>query len=338
MKAAVFHKKHEISVEEVPVREPESNEVLIDVAYCGVCGTDLHIFHGDKGAAEVHPPVILGHEFSGVVSQVGNDVRTIKAGDRVCIDPNNTCGNCYACRGGMAHFCSSMIGYGTTTNGGFAQKAVVAEKQVYRISDRLSLQEAAMSEPISCCLHGIDLCRIRTGSTVLVIGGGPIGQIMVQLARLSGAAAVILSEPVQAKRKQAEQMGADLTIDPLATDPAEVLMHAGLTADTVIECVGNVRTIEQAVRCAGNGATVLMFGLTSPDAEIRLKPFDVFRKELHITSSYINPYTFRRAVHCLESGRLDIKGIVTDVVNLDSIAEVFTNDEYRRHGKILIKV
>lgn len=338
MKAAVFHKKQGISVEQVPVKEPGPLDVQIDVAYCGVCGTDLHIFHGDKGAAAVHPPVILGHEFSGVVSKVGSGVHSVKPGDRVCVDPNNTCGSCYACRNGIAHFCSNMIGYGTTTDGGFAQKAVVAAKQVYRISDRLSLQEAAMAEPVSCCIHGIDLCRIRPGNTVLVIGGGPIGQIMLQLARISGAAAVILSEPVEAKRKQAEKLGADRTVDPFTADPAEELKRAGLTADVVIECVGSVKTIGQAVRCAGNGATVLMFGLTSPDAKIELRPFEVFQKELHITASYINPYTFQRAVNCLESGHLNVKDIVTDIVDLDGIAEVFTNDEYRRHGKILIRV
>lgn len=338
MKAAVFHKKSNISVEEIPVKEIGPDEVLIDVAYCGVCGTDLHIFHGDKGAAEVRPPVILGHEFSGVISKIGSDVHGVKVGDRVCVDPNNTCGSCYACRNGMAHFCGNMIGYGTTTNGGFAEKAVVAEKQVYRISDQLTLQEAAMAEPVSCCIHGIDLCNIRPGSTALIIGGGPIGQMMMQLARLSGAATVILSEPVKEKREQARKLGADVTIDPLEEDPAEKLRRMGAVADVVIECVGSPKTIEQGIRCAGNGATVLMFGLTSPDAKIELKPFEVFQKELHITSSYINPYTFRRAVHCLESGRLDVRSIITDVVGLDNIAEVFRNDEYRKHGKILIKI
>jgi 2-desacetyl-2-hydroxyethyl bacteriochlorophyllide A dehydrogenase len=338
MKAAVFHKKHEISVEEIPAKAPGPTDVLIRVAYCGVCGTDLHIFHGDKGAAEVTPPVILGHEFSGVVAEVGSRVSSLKVGDRVCVDPNNTCGKCYACQNGIAHFCSNMIGYGTTTDGGFAEKTVVAEKQVYKIPDRLSLQEAAMAEPVSCCIHGIDLCHIRPGNTVLVIGGGPIGQMMVQLAKFSGAAKVILSEPVKEKREQAQKLGADLAVNPLEKDLAEELAGRGIIADAVIECVGNTKTIEQGIRCAGNGATVLMFGLTAPDAKIELRPFEVFQKELHITASYINPYTFPRALRCLASGRLDFQSIVTDIVDLDHITEVFYNDEYRKHGKILIKI
>lgn len=338
MKAAVFHKKHNISIEQVEEKALGPNDVLIDVAYCGVCGTDLHIFHGDKGAAEVNPPVILGHEFSGVVSKVGSMVRSVKVGDRVCVDPNNTCGSCYACQNGIAHFCSNMIGYGTTTNGGFAEKAVVAEKQVYKISDHLTLQEAAMAEPVSCCIHGIDLCHIRPGNTVLVIGGGPIGMLMVQFAKSAGAAMVILSEPVVAKQEQALKLGADVIIDPLKTDPVEELNRMSVTVDVVIECVGNVKTIEKSIQCAGQGATVLMFGLTAPEAKIELKPFEVFQKELHITSSYINPYTFQRAVNCLESGRVNVKSIITDVIDLDDMTEVFTNEEYRKHGKILIRI
>ena len=207
MKAAVYHGSGDLRVEEVPVRKLKDNEVKIQVKYCGICGTDIHIFHGDGGCCDVTPPLVPGHEFSGVVAEVGAGVKTVKVGDRVTGDPNDMCGECYFCKNGMQHFCKNNIGIGTTVDGGFAEYVIMREKQVYKVSDELSFIEAAMAEPISCCLHGIDLCNIKAGDTVLVIGGGPIGMIMMQLAKNAGASKVIMSEPVEEKREQALKLG-----------------------------------------------------------------------------------------------------------------------------------
>lgn len=157
MKAAVYYGKHNLVVEDVPVRELKDNEVLIQVKYCGVCGTDVHIFNGDGGSFEVTPPLIPGHEFSGVVKKIGANVNRIKVGDRVSGDPNDMCGECYFCKNAMQHFCTDNIGVGTTVDGGFAEYVIMHEKQLYTFSDDLSFIEAAMAEPVSCCLHGIDL-------------------------------------------------------------------------------------------------------------------------------------------------------------------------------------
>ena len=208
MKAAVYHGKHDLRVEEVPEKELKDNEVMIQVKYCGVCGTDIHIFNGDGGSSAVTPPLIPGHEFSGVVAKVGSGVTKFKVGDRVSGDPNDMCGECYFCKNAKQHFCTNNIGVGTTVDGGFAEYVVMREKQVYKFSDSLSFIEAAMAEPISCCLHGIDLCNIKYGDTVLVMGGGPIGMIMLQLAKNAGASKVILSEPVEEKRELALKLGA----------------------------------------------------------------------------------------------------------------------------------
>ena len=338
MKAAVYHGPQDLRVEEVPVRELKDNEVKIQVKYCGICGTDIHIFHGDGGCCDVTPPLVPGHEFSGVVAEVGSKVKTVKVGDRVTGDPNDMCGECYFCKSGMQHFCKNNIGVGTTVDGGFAEYVIMREKQVYKVSDDLSFIEAAMTEPISCCLHGIDLCNIKAGDTVLVIGGGPIGMIMMQLAKNAGASKVIMSEPVEEKREQALKLGATKTIGPLHEDVEAVLAEYCENVNVVIECVGNVHTQADAVRFAGKGATIMYFGLAAPEESFPIRPDDIFKKELHITSSYINPYSFERAIQILESGTVELESLITNVVPLDNIADVFTKPEYRRTGKVMIQI
>ena len=338
MKAAVYHGSGDLRVEEVPVRKLKDNEVKIQVKYCGICGTDIHIFHGDGGCCDVTPPLVPGHEFSGVVAEVGAGVKTVKVGDRVTGDPNDMCGECYFCKNGMQHFCKNNIGIGTTVDGGFAEYVIMREKQVYKVSDELSFIEAAMAEPISCCLHGIDLCNIKAGDTVLVMGGGPIGMIMMQLAKNAGASKVIMSEPVEEKREQALKLGATKTIDPLHEDVEAVLAEYCENVNVVIECVGNVHTQADAVRFAGRGATIMYFGLAAPEESFPIRPDDIFKKELHITSSYINPYSFERAIQILESGTVELESLITNVVPLDNIADVFTKPEYRRTGKVMIQI
>lgn len=338
MKAAVYHGPGDLRVEEVPVRKLKDNEVKIQVKYCGICGTDIHIFHGDGGCCDVTPPLVPGHEFSGVVAEVGAGVKAVKVGDRVTGDPNDMCGECYFCKNGMQHFCKNNIGIGTTVDGGFAEYVIMREKQVYKVSDELSFIEAAMAEPISCCLHGIDLCNIKAGDTVLVMGGGPIGMIMMQLAKNAGASKVIMSEPVEEKREQALKLGATKTIDPLHEDVEAVLAEYCENVNVVIECVGNVHTQADAVRFAGKGATIMYFGLAAPEESFPIRPDDIFKKELHITSSYINPYSFERAIQILESGTVELESLITNVVPLDDIADVFTKPEYRRTGKVMIQI
>ena len=337
MKSAVFYGKHDLRVEEHEMPKVGPKDVLIQVKACGVCGTDVHIYEGDKGAAEVTPPTILGHEFSGVIAEVGSEVTNYKAGDRVCSDPNCYCGACEPCRNGVVHYCEHMIGYGTTVNGGFAEYCAVNERQVYKLGDNTSFEQGAMTEPVACCLHGMDMCEIRPGHQVVVIGGGMIGLLMLQLSRLAGAAKVALLEPVESKREVGKKLGADICIDPIHEDVKARLKEEGMTwVNTVIECVGRPSTIEQAIDIAGNKAVVMMFGLTKPDETISVKPFEIFRKELVLKASYINPYTQKRALDLIDSGRLDVSSMVYEVADLDELADILSNPELRAKGKYII--
>lgn len=337
MKSAVFYGKHDMRIENVPIPEVGARDVLIRVKACGVCGTDVHIYEGDKGAADVTPPTILGHEFSGVVEAVGTDVTDFVPGDRVCIDPNHPCGCCEPCRDGINHYCEHMTGYGTTVDGGFAEFCAVDAQQVYKLGEHTTFEQGAMTEPVACCLHGIDMCNIRPGSNVVVFGGGMIGLLMMQLAKLAGATKVVLLEPVEGKRKVAEQLGADLTIDSIHEDVPARLAEAGIgNIDVVVECVGKPVTIEQAIQIAGHKATVMMFGLTKPDETITVKPFEVFQKELVLTSSFINPYTQRRALALIDSGRLDVSSMVHKVASLEELPAILGDPALRALGKYII--
>lgn len=337
MKSAVFYGKHDLRVRQQPIPQLGEQDVLIRVKACGICGTDVHIYEGDEGAAAVTPPTILGHEFSGVVAAVGSGVTGCKVGDRVCIDPNCYCGNCTPCRNGVAHYCEHMVGYGTTVNGGFAEFCAVNERQVYLLGDNTTFQQGAMAEPVACCLHGIDMCEIKPGHQVVVIGGGMIGLLMVQLARLAGAAKVALLEPVASKREVGRKLGADVCIDPLTEDPKAVLVANGMTwINTVIECVGKPATIAQGIDLAGNKAVVMMFGLTKPEETIDLKPFQVFKKELTLKASYINPYTQQRALDLIDSGRLDVSSMIYEISPLEKLAQILHDPALRAKGKYII--
>ena len=336
MKAAVFYGKHDLRIENIEKPVPKAGEVVIRVKACGICGTDVHIFNGDEGAAKTPSGTVLGHEFSGIVESVGDGV-TVKIGDRVCVDPNKLCGECYYCKSGIGHFCEKMIGIGTTVNGGFAEYCVVPESQVYKIGDKTSFEQAAMTEPVSCCLHGIDMCDIEVGDTVLLIGGGMIGLIMLQLAKLKGAAKIVLVEPVAEKRALAAKLGADLCVDPFHEEVESVLFENGVTrVNTVIECVGSTATMKQAIQYAGKKSTVMLFGLTRPDDTIDIKPFEIFKKEITLKASFVNPYTQKRAIDLIDSGKIDVSSPVYKTAPVDSLPAILADAKERSKGKYII--
>lgn len=323
MKAAVFYGNKRIVTEERTLRALGAKEVLVRVKAAGICGTDVHIYHGEAGSAEVAPPVILGHEFAGIVEAAGEAVTSVKEGDHVALDPNMYCGSCLPCRMGRKQNCEHLYALGVNTDGGFAQYCIVPEGQCFVVKPEIDFRVAAMAEPISCVIHGIDNAGIRPGQSVLVIGGGTIGLLMVQMAKLSGASDVILSEPIEMRRKIAVEVGADAVIDPASEDISarirELLGRDG--ADVVIECVGKPFTVEQAFRAAGFRGTVLLFSVPKVDDTAQLPLFDVYKKELNIVGSMINPDTFQRAVNLVNAGNLEIEKLITHSYDVEHLEE-----------------
>ncbi|MBQ2817465.1 MAG: zinc-binding dehydrogenase, partial [Clostridia bacterium] len=188
-----------------------------------------------------------------------------------------------------------------------------------------------------CCLHGIDMCDIETGDNVAVIGGGMIGLIMLQLAKLKGAAKLIMIEPIESKREAALALGADIVIDPFTQDAAKVIKDAGIDRiNTVIECVGKPSTIEQAIALAGKKSTVMMFGLTKPNDTISLKPFEIFKKEIVLKASYINPYTQKRALALINRGKVDVSSMIYKKAPLEELPKILADKKERSWGKFII--
>lgn len=338
MKALLLKDKQTLSIENIELPKLKPNEMLVKVGACGVCGTDIHLYNGEEGAGSSTLPLIMGHEFSGTIVEVGESVTKFKEGDRVTVDPNVYCGECYQCQRGNGHYCLHAEAYGVSMFGGFAEYCVVVEKAAYKIPDSLSLLHAALVEPVACCLHGIDRANIKPGDTVAVVGLGSIGQIILQLAKCAGAANIIAIEPQESKRAKALELGACVAIDPLTQDVNQAIADAGIiSVDTVIECVGRPNTMEMSIDIASRGATVVLFGLTAPNAEIKVKPLEqIFRKELIITSSFVNPLVTDRVIQLLANKRIDLDAVITDVIPLAQSEEIFTNNEYRTHGKILV--
>lgn len=335
MKSLIIHQKDEFSVEERPIPEIGESDVLIRVAAAGICGTDMHILHGEYMAEY---PLIPGHEFSGEVVEAGKGVTNVKQGDRVTVDPNIVDRTCTYCRRGEINLCKNLTAIGVNSDGGFAEFCRVPAEQVYTVPDCLDMDLAAMTEPLACCLHGIDRAKITPGSTVAILGAGAIGLILLQLARTAGARKIVVSEPDSMKRELAGRLGADHLIDPLSQDVSEEIEKISDDgADFVIEAAGRLETAELAPKLARRGATVLQFGVVSKGQIMRISPYDIFFKELRILGAFVNPYTHARAIELMASGRVDVEPLVTHRFPIEESAKALSLAGSREALKILIK-
>ena len=322
MKASRFLGNKTFAVTDLPTPHAGPGELVLRNQVCGVCGTDVHIYHGEPGSADVNPPVVLGHEYSGEVVEVGEGVTGFAVGDHVTVDPNIYCGHCAYCQNGKKQLCPSMEAIGVTRDGGFAQYSRIPASQAFKLEPTVPWEAAAMAEPLACCLHGIDLAGIQVGDKVCVVGGGAIGLLMVQLAKLSGASQIVLSEPNEKRRQVGLQLGANAALDPTRPDSQEAFAQVlGGGANVVIECVGNVPAVRSAFQFAGKGATVLLFSVPKVDATFDLPLFDVYKKELTIKGSFVNPDTHARAVALINSGKVDFGPIITHRFTLDQLPE-----------------
>lgn len=337
MKAAVFHGPEDMRIEQRDIGQIHEKDVLIKVRACGVCGTDIHLYHGSPGAVELSPPIVLGHEFSGEVMEIGKCVSSVSPGDRVTIDPNLPCGKCDFCRKGHRHLCRNLQGVGSNIDGGFAEYCTIPEVLVYKLPQNMHFDAAALSEPLACCLHGIDRAGILPGHKVAVIGAGAIGLLMIQLSLLQGADLVFVSEPNPNRRLLAEKFGVR-AVDPTEHNFLEVL-HEELPegVDVAIECAGVGEAIQHAVGSVIRGGTALLFSVPDVDTMLSLHQYDIFYKELTIKGSFTNPLTHSRAVDLISSDRICISPLVTHCFPLDEIHEAFETQDGPDSIKVLVK-
>jgi 2-desacetyl-2-hydroxyethyl bacteriochlorophyllide A dehydrogenase len=323
MRAAIFNGPLELEIKEYSLPAPAGKELLIKVEACGVCGTDFHIFNGESYAK---PPVITGHEYVGTIVDKGTDVKDFNPGDHIAVDPNIYCGECFFCKNGKINFCSNLRALGVSENGGFAEYSLVPVSQAYIIPNDLSFTSAAFAEPLSCCIRGMDQAEIKHGESVVIVGGGTIGLLMLQLAKISGAGKIIVTEPVAEKRDIAASIGADYVFDPNNADMISQI--SDLTSggpDVVIECAGNSKAAALAVSLPKRGGRVVLFGLSSKTDILKINLQDMFLKELSIKGSLLNPFTFSRSVELLVSNKIRADKLQPSLSPLEELKNILSS-------------
>jgi L-iditol 2-dehydrogenase len=318
VKAVRFHGVGDLRVDRVPDPAPGPDEVLIEPLAVGVCGTDTHILDGHYPA---RPPVILGHEVSGRVRELGARVTGLGAGDLVTIEPHRYCGACTYCRRGMEHMCPRKQAYGVHLDGGMAELMVVPGRIAYRLPPSITPAVAALTEPLSCCVHGMDRLDVASGLPILIIGCGPAGAILIALARQCGLHPVVAADMRADRRDLAGRMGADLVLDPSAGDFEQraLSVTAGEGYPYLIDAVGLPTVLEGCVRMSARGGRILVFGVAAPNAEATVRPNEIYTKELTILGTAINPFTQLRATGLLE--RLPLREIRIASFPLDAAGE-----------------
>jgi 2-desacetyl-2-hydroxyethyl bacteriochlorophyllide A dehydrogenase len=332
MRAGVLQRPGVIELLDLDDPVAGSNDAVIRVARSGVCGTDRAIFRGDIAVAT---PLVLGHEYSGTVVDVGSEVTELHIGDRVVVDPNVVDDNCSFCRRGLSNLCTGLSPLGITRSGGFSELSVVPARYLYVIPDKLSLADAALVEPLACCVRGIQQAAIVQGDTVVISGAGPIGCLLIQLARLSGASRILSVEPNEARHNFALKAGADVVSTPQQAVGTLIPWRGSIGADIVIEASGNLESAARSFEMV-RGGTIVFFGVYPEDRSISVSPFRINEDELRVVGSLNNPNTHAIALDLLATERVTIEGMVTDVLPIDELATAMDLDKFVAPGKIAI--
>lgn len=320
---------------DLPDPVPHEDELLVRVTAAGMCGSDRHLVSGEYPG---EPPVVLGHEFEGIVEAASAGL-DLSVGDRVTVDPNISCGTCRPCTSGLVAHCQRLSAYGVDRDGGFAEFVRVLPRQAHRLPDTLAPHLGALSEPLSCCLRAMDLADIQPGQSVVVIGGGVMGQLLVQLAKLAGATTVVLATRQAERRALAESLGATHSVDPSAQPTGAAIAGAkGIIpggADVVFEAAGAQGTLPDAIASVRAAGTVVVVGAAPQQLTSEISPFDIFARELRILGSHLNPFTHERAARLVASGALQLEPLITRVIDLSELPEFLRRSPERGEVKTI---
>jgi L-iditol 2-dehydrogenase len=337
MKAAVWIDKNKLAQKELPEPQPRTDEALIKVLGCGVCGTDCHIYAGEVPLAK--PPQVLGHEIYGEVVRVGEAVRGFSAGETVCVDPVVSCGVCLQCKAGRTNLCAAPTIIGYARIGGFAQFTTVPETHLYHIDSRVGLKGGILVETLACVLNGYDRLAPRAGASALILGAGCVGLLWAQLMLQSPITRLFQTEIVEGRRTVARSLGVEHVIDSsrgawqqdlLAIEPEGV--------DYIIDATGVAQAIQEALALLKPGGTLMIFGVCPEDEQINIAPYKVFAHELSIIGAKMPPHTLARSVRLIESGLINYERLVTHVLPLSQLADALEMFHHGRNEAVKIAI
>lgn len=326
MKALVITDHHKMELQDVEKPQVISGKVLVKVAYCGICGSDLpRYFEGG-----VHSfPQILGHEFSGVVEEVGENVATIQVGDRVAVAPLIPCGKCDNCQKGEPAMCTNYSFIGSREQGAMAEYIVVPEKNCVVVPDNLSLKEAALLEPLTVAIHGIERIAIPAGANVLVLGAGTIGLLSILSLRAIGVGEITVVDLNDKKLAVAQQIGADKVVNPTQIS-LEEYFKANDLPEVVVETAGSPITQKQAIQFVNKRGKVVYIGTSTKNVVFEPEIFEkILRGELEVTGSWMSysapfpGYEWKTGLRYMATGEIDVKPLITELFKLEDAERPF---------------
>ena len=350
MKAALWYKKGDVRVEEIEEPKVVEGAVKIKVKWCGICGSDLHEYLGGPifiPVGQPHPlsgntaPVVLGHEFSGEVVEVGQGVTRFKAGDRVVVEPIVACGKCPACKEGKYNLCESLGFHGLCgSGGGFAEYTVFPEEFIHKIPDNMSYEQAALIEPITVALHSLRMANFRTGDTALVLGSGPIGIATIECLKAAGAKQIIVLQRKSIRQEYAKRSGADIVLDPNEVDVAAEVkkLTNGIGVDTCFETTGAQIGFQTGIDSLKYDGTMVITSIWEKD--ISFNPNSLVFTEKKLVGTIAYRHEFPAVIAQMSDGRIKAEGYITSRISLDDIVEkgfgALTGPEKKKHVKIIV--
>lgn len=329
MKAVVIEEPNKVAVKPIDDPTPGPHDAVVKVEACGICGTDIHVLHGEFEPTRY--PIVPGHEFCGEVVAVGSEVRNVKAGDLVAVDPSLYCGHCRQCRAGRFNLCENWnaIGVGSV-NGACAEFVRVPSANAFPLPVDIPRHWGTLVEPLSCAVHGLDQVDPKPADAYLIYGAGTMGLLLAQLVRHSGASALEMVDTNPARHDLARKLGAD-RISKSADD-----LDRPQGWDVVIDATGVVPAIEDGLRRVARGGTFLMFGVASADASARFSPFRVYNDEIKIIGSMAVLHSFERALALFAKGVVDSDAMITNRFRLDDYMSAI--DTFRSGSGLKVQV
>jgi L-iditol 2-dehydrogenase len=327
MKALLLSQYNQLDIADVPAPEPGQDEILVRVAACGICGSDVHGYDGGSGRRI--PPIVMGHEAAGVVDSIGPGVTRFQPGDRVTFDSTVYCGKCEFCLQGEINLCNNRQVIGVSCAefrraGAFAESVVVPERISYHLPEALAFEEAAMLEAVSVALHGVRVSEMKGGETALVIGAGMIGLLTLQAAKALGAGKVWIADIDESRLKTAKTVGADETLllsgDLLVKEIQR--RTGGRGVDLVLEAVGRNETIAASIASVRKGGTVTLIGNISPEVKLPLQV--VVSRQIRLQGSCASSGEYPQAMELLANGKIKVKPLITAVAPLEDGPQWFS--------------